>query len=206
MPISYGFNIDFYASGFLARYNDLLEEFGVNESDRRAAILSAQAECQKEFLSWTRLQAELVVEETADAAPQRSGNLASSIYTKPDGDDWSINASEEKAPYLNIVLDGRGGISPRTAKMLKFNDTRHGWRPMSNLARVTGNNSSKYPYLGNLRKKHMIPRVGGAPAIDFPAEGMDRWQSEVLPGQIEELRAEIISIVEKNGGRVTSTS
>lgn len=206
MAISYGFTLSAYTSSLLSRFENLLENYGVNESDRKAAILKTQAECRKEFLSWTRQQAELIVGETADAAPQRSGNLATSIYTEPDGDDWSINANDEKVPYLNLVLGGRGPIYPRTRGKLKFRDTRYGWRPMSNLMRVTGRNAAKYPYTGNLRKTHSISKVGGAPAIDFPGEGMDRWQSELLPGQIETLRAEIVSIVQKNGGRVTSTS
>lgn len=206
MAISYGFNLSYYASDILKKMSAILEDFGVEESKRNAAIQRTEAECRKEYLAWTRRQAEFVMAETSHVAPQRSGNLSSSLYMEPDGDDWSINVNDAKAPYVNIVLDGRGGIKPRRALMLNFLDSRYGWRPMSNLARVTGNNAAKYPHLGNLRTKHMIRKVGGAPAIDFPGEGMSKWQSEILPGQVESLRAEIISIVQKNGGRVTSTS
>lgn len=171
-----------------------------------SAVGRAKAETYKEFVEWTKKQAEYALDEMADAAPQRSGNLSDSLYLKPDGNDWVMSVDEQKAPYASIVLQGRGEIRPRNKKWLRFNDTRNGWKPMGNLARVTGQNAQKYPHLGNLRAYHMIPKVGGAPAIDFPGEGFDNWQSQILPGEVERLRSEILSIVVKNGGRVTGMS
>lgn len=206
MAPSYGFSINQYSSGVLSRFALYLHERNVAKTEIALAIQRTKVELVKEFLEWTKDQAELLKDTQADAAPQRSGNLSESLYISPDGNDWNISIDERRAPYANIVLEGRGGITPKTSQFLVFFDTRHGWRPMGNLSRVTGQNAAKYPYLGNLRTKHTIPRVGGAPAIDFPGEGFDRWQSFYLPGEVERLRAEIVSVVTKNGGRVTGMS
>lgn len=207
MAAVYGFNLNTYASGIMDRFALKLFEYGIEQNQIASAVQRAKAESRKEFLEWTRRQAELLKENISDAAPKRSGNLSESLYLDADGDNWDVKIDERRAPYANIVLEGRGSITPRVAQFLVFPDTRlYNWRPMSNLARVTGANAAKYPHTGNLRTRHTIPRVGGAPAIDFPGEGFDRWQSFYLPSEVQQLREEIVSIVIKNGGQVTGLS
>lgn len=212
MAISYGFDLNAYTSSILASVNQLLEQQKIEEFERLARIEKARAETIKVFLDWTELQAALVANEQREASPQRSGNLKSGFYTKQNGNDWEIGIDDNIVvnhrgqPYAQIVMDGRGPIAKMGGGNLRFKDTRKGWQPFANLSRVTGGNSSKYPYMKNIRKGWKIPSVGPAPAIGLAEEGFDRWESLVLPGQIDTLRQQMIAIISENGGSVEYAS
>lgn len=203
--IAYGLDFDILTGSILSKFSKLLISAQVSESKKQGAIARAKVQSQKEFVKWVRDQAQHVLEQQARSAPQRSGNLSEAFQLRLDGNDWVQTINEAQAPYAKWVIGGRGSITAR-GKFLVFNDTRYGWRPFGNLARVTGNNAEKYPYTGNMRRKHTIQQVGGAPAIDIPAEGVARWEAAILPGELERMRGIIAAIVEENGGRVTRST
>ena len=213
MSISYGFDLNDYQGNVVAELNDLLLKTEADALERQSRIEKARAESAKAFLDWAERQAALIAREQRDSAPSRSGNLKSGFYTeREDGNDWGIYIDDNVVvnhrgqPYAQIVMDGRGPIAKMGGGNLRFKDTRKGWQPFANLSRVTGGNSSKYPYMKNIRKGWKIPSVGPAPAIGLAEEGFDRWESLVLPGQIDTLRQQMIAIISENGGSVEYAS
>lgn len=181
---------------------EALAENLLDDAEIEARLAKIELEIADEFIDWVERQSELVADRMGDEAPSRSGNLASSIYTKKTGNTFTQNTD---VGYADIVISGRKGFGPKSGQYLIFPESRGNWRP-GNLAYVSGPGSGNYPNFNITRSKYRLLKVGPAPAINFPAAGFDKWAAGDLGPEADLLKLLISNIILENGGTVTSVS
>ena len=142
------------------------------------------------FDKWFHEQVGTIEDLVKDAAPSRTGNLASAIEAMPiEGGGFAVEVNAAIAPYWRHVEEGRGRIS--SPGVIRFSESRQRWtsggRTGSN---ASGPGSGRYPYMGTMKKEGSSwffgekarlaeswkSTIGPAPAIPFRQTGFDDYQ------------------------------